>query len=403
MNFKNKNNNENMNNEVELNNNKGEIKMNDKKICPRCNKEFEPIEFITKDLMTEKETKKLTSYCPECLKELNAELKALEKKDTAGIEKKERYTLKQPKIKYGVLKGDTIINKHIGETYDKNDNIKAETNGTIQKRPHKKTIRPYNYKPQNQKVEKIEKIAGVKKENIKTANDYKKTDNYKELKNIKDEVINNPEALLKIKPVQLKEKAGNYMVNMPLSDYKKNVDLTFKLLNANRLNNAIRSIKEMKGRYNKVLGEYEEPYNISINDFMEIAPTIYKECEKYRPAEIMDKLHKKPQEVQNGRIPQSIINKANDKRDKLNKEYLKLINNGVNVNESLLWNIYNIQQGIKALNHIGLEEINKYVGIVQYLFKNKGWQKTISLMNKLSKFRYQYLRDLKNNNYSKTM
>lgn len=375
---------ENMNHEVELNNNKGEIKMNNKKICPLCKKEFEPTEFEVKDITTGKKTKKLQKYCPTCAKIMKAELEEIIKEQTT-ITKKDIQQEEKEKIQ-----------KEIKDTEQKNKEKQTITHGTIQKRPHKKTVKPDNYKPQNQKVEKIENMIGIEKQDIKKVDDYKKTDNYKELKNIKQEVINNPEALLKIKPVQLKKRAGQYMVNMPLSDYKKNVDLTFKLLNANRINNAMRSIKEMKGRYNKVLGEYEEPYNISINGFMEIAPTIYKECAKYNPKGVISKLHTKPQTVQNGRIPQSIINKANDKRDRLNKEYLKLANKGVNVNEALLWNIYNIQQGIKALNYIGLDEINKYVGIIQYLFKNKGWQRTISLIDKLSEFRYQYLKALKN-------
>ena len=76
----------------------------------------------------------------------------------------------------------------------------------------------------------------------------------------------------------------------------------------------------------------------------------------------------------------------------LNEKQLLLSKNVVLTTE-LLWKLYNIQKGIKALEYIPTNEVNNYVGMVQALFKGLKWKKALKLLTRtLPKIRYQYLR-----------
>ena len=106
MNFKNENNNnENMNNEVELNNNKGELKMNQ-----------------------EKQLKNLY-YTPKTLT-----LEEIKEAESIWYNDKKRDSTKVTSSILGTVDNDKKQNNNL----IKNENITVKTNGTIQKRPHKK-------------------------------------------------------------------------------------------------------------------------------------------------------------------------------------------------------------------------------------------------------------------------
>ncbi len=370
MNFKNENNNnENMNNEVELNNNKGDIKMN----------------YKTKQQKQD-------------------ELEAFLKMDTANIEKKEVYKVPTPKIQYNTLKGNTTINKRINKEYNKNDNIKAKTNGTIQKAPHKKDPQKEFKEREEVAHKELKQMAGIKP--TKTINEPdpdKSIKKYKEAgkeeKEFKDMVKETPSSLLKIEPKKLNQKAFNYMVNLKVEDYKHNIDLTMKLINANAINTALRDLKAFNGKYIKMLDEYSTPYNITVDEFKETAPTIFKTLSKSKPPALLNKLENPNiiEEIQTKKVPRAVKKQYEVKYQKMLNEKQLLLNKNVVLTTELLWKLYNIQKGIKALEYIPINEVNNYVGMVQALFKGLKWKKALELLTRvLPKIRYNHLKETGN-------
>ena len=334
MNFKNENNNnnKNMNNEVELNNNKGDLKMNDKT----------------------KQQKK-------------DELEAFLKMDTTGLKKyqeKEKQEIKPNKL----------------PTKEEIKNVSVQKKGLAQK--------------------ELKNMAGIKPTTtINEADPLKSIQKHKEAtkkeKAFKDMVKENPSNLLKIEPKKLNQKAFNYMVNLKEEDYKNNIDLTMKLINANAINTALRDLKAFNGKYIKMLDEYSTPYNITVDEFKNIAPTIYNMIGQSKPPELLKKLNDTEiiEKIQTKRLPRAVKKQYEVKYSKMLNEKQLLLNKNVVLTTELLWKLYNIQKGIKALEYIPTNEVNNYVGMVQALFKGLKWKKALKLLTKtLPKIRYQYLR-----------
>lgn len=372
MNFKNENNNnENTNKEVELNNNKGELKMNQ-----------------------EKQLKNLY-YTPKTLT-----LEEIKEAESIWYNDKKRDSTKVTSSILGTIDNDKKQNNNL----IKNENITVKTNGTIQKRPHKKDPQKEFKERVGVAHKELKNMVGIKptttiKETDPVKSIKKHKEAVKEEKAFKDMVKETPSSLLKIEPKKLNQKAFNYMVNLKEEDYKNNIDLTMKLINANAINTALRDLKAFNGKYIKMLDEYSTPYNITVDEFKNIAPTIYNMVGQSKPPELLNKLDDPNiiEKIQTKKVPRAVKKQYEVKYEKMLNEKQLLLNKNVVLTTELLWKLYNIQKGIKALEYIPIDEVNNYTGMVQALFKGLKWKKALNLLTRvLPRIRYNHLKETGN-------
>lgn len=357
MNFKNENNNnENMNKEVELNNNKGEIKMNNKKICPLCKKEFEPIEFIKEDLITGKKTKELPKYCPSCSKIMEAELEEF---------LKEKTTITQKDIQQ---KEKEEIQKQIKDTKQKDEEKETITNGTIQKVPHKKT---------NKECEAIANNNKKERKLFNTNRNQEITTNQKELTEKQQKALNTNGK--KLNETQLEFIKECHFDHSKLKNFDKKV--LRGLVNASKISDYQYNIKTFGKQQSSFFGEVT--VLITLDQFKEIAPTIYKEVGNTKGGEIFNKIMnseftftKTPQEVESDieAVKNNLLLTDSDKNEivlKINtmmKEAEELLNKyGVDIsnNDKMLWSIWRIEEGKRAVQYTNLKDLPEFLAVVK--------------------------------------
>ena len=279
------------------------------------------------------------------------------------------------------------------------DKAKKIANEITQKPHIKEPSKEFIHK-QGLAEKELKNMVGIKPtKTIKEADPLKSIQKHKEAikeeKAFKDMVKETPSSLLKIEPKKLNQKAFNYMVSLKEEDYKNNIDLTMKLINANAINTALRDLRAFNGKYIKMLDEYSTPYNITVDEFKNIAPTIYNMAGQRKPPELLKKLDDTEiiTKIQTKRLPRAVKKQYEVKYSKMLNEKQLLLSKNVVLTTELLWKLYNIQKGIKALEYIPTNEVNNYVGMVQALFKGLKWKKALKLLTRtLPKIRYQYLR-----------
>ena len=153
----------------------------------------------------------------------------------------------------------------------------------------------------------------------------------KDINNIEE----NPEAVLKLRPIKLNKTSKEYLKTLKKQDYIKNKNLVKNLTNAIHINNSIKEMKKLK------------KYNITFKELQSIAPKL---CSEYE---------------ENPRFLDINDEKFENEKNELKKK-------GVKVTVELTWIIHCYHKEIKALREMNINEINNYVGIVRYLTKIRG-------------------------------
>ncbi len=373
MNFKNENNNnENMNNEVELNNNKGELKMNDK------NKEI--VQAMINRVIVDNVNK------------------------NKHIDKDNNGFINNTKIDYSTITQYTTNKKIVHETiealikhgftitnYHKIETI--QTNNKKHTKEELKTLKEYADKI-NKKEEKGHKtdtssILGTVKNGRTINTDLKRNDNI-EVK-INRQVIKEPDKINKFKIESLQDiefkKFNSKQIKAlkTLKPHRLPTDKREEFLTAHKVLEGLKVIKDWEKKQKREVNDIglllgESNLKINITDLQQIAPRIYKKIAELKGTYIFSNwesfLNTLEEPYLNNQIELIKTNKNLTENQKLNsikyykeliKEIESLKNNGVELNRWFLWDIFRYNRAIEVISYIKEEEAEKFLNVLSSL------------------------------------
>lgn len=373
MNFKNENNNnENMNKEVELNNNKGELKMN--------NKNNEIVQAIINKVIVD-----------------NVNKNKHKDKDKNGL-------INNTKIDYSTITKYTTNKKIVHETvkaltkngftitnYHKIQNI--QTNNKKHTKEELKILKEYTEKI-NKEEEKGHKtdtasILGTVKNGRTINTDLKRNDNI-EVK-INRQVIKDSEELKKFKiesleDIEFKKFNTKQMKALKtLQPHRLPKDKRDEFLTAHKVLEGLKVIEDWEKKQKREVNDIdlllgESKQKINITDLQQTAPKIYKKIAELKGTYIFDNwesfLNTLEEPYLNNQIELIKTNKNLTENQKLNsikyyKELIKEIkglkNNGVELNRWLLWDIFRYNRANEVISYIKEEEADKFLNVLSSL------------------------------------